>query len=70
MAVTLGMKAILGSRKLRLYCNRGQWQKAILRRACLMPPTVCYPVTFAQEHPDALLTADAETAQAPMGGLV
>jgi glucosamine-6-phosphate deaminase len=70
MAVTLGMRAILGSRKLRLYCNRGQWQKTVLRRACLMPPTVRYPVTFAQEHPDVLLTADAETAQPPLGALV
>ena len=70
MAVTLGMKAILGSRRLRLYCNRGQWQKAVLRRACLMPPTVRYPVTFAQEHPDARLTADAATAQPPIEALV
>jgi glucosamine-6-phosphate deaminase len=70
MAVTLGMKAILGSRRLRLYCNRGQWQKSVLRRACLMPPTVRYPVTFAQEHPDVLITADAETAQPPLGALV
>jgi glucosamine-6-phosphate deaminase len=70
MAVTLGMKAILNSRRLRLYCNRGQWQKAVLRRACLMPPTVRYPVTFAQEHPDALLTTDAATAQPPLEALV
>jgi hypothetical protein len=35
-----------------------------------MTPTVRYPVTFAQEHPDALLTADAETAQPPLGALI
>ncbi len=65
MAATIGMKAILGARKLRLYCNRGEWQKTILRRTLMMPPTVRYPATFAQEHPNCLVTADAESAQPP-----
>jgi glucosamine-6-phosphate deaminase len=70
MAVTLGMKAILGARRLRLYFNRGEWQKTILRRALFMEPTVRYPVTFIQEHPDALVTADAATAQPPPAALI
>ncbi|HID07591.1 MAG TPA: glucosamine-6-phosphate isomerase [Armatimonadetes bacterium] len=70
MAVTLGMKVILGARRIRLYLNRGLWQRTILRRALLMEPTVCYPVTFVQEHPDALITADLDTAQPPLGKLV
>jgi glucosamine-6-phosphate deaminase len=70
MAVTLGLKVILGARRLRLYFNRGQWQRAILRRALFMEPTVRYPVTLAQEHPDVLLIADSETAQPPLKRLV
>jgi glucosamine-6-phosphate deaminase len=65
MAATLGMRVILGARKLRLYCNRGEWQKAVLRRTLMMPPTVRYPATFCQQHPNALVTADLETAQPP-----
>jgi glucosamine-6-phosphate deaminase len=65
MAATVGMGAILGARKLRLYCNRGEWQKAVLRRTLLMPPTVRYPATFCQEHPNCLVTADRESAQPP-----
>ncbi|HIE51551.1 MAG TPA: glucosamine-6-phosphate isomerase [Armatimonadetes bacterium] len=68
MAVTLGMRAILGARKIRLYCNRGDWQRTVLRRTLFMEPTVRYPATFIQEHPDAMVTADAYTAQPPPQG--
>ena len=43
----------------------GEWQKAVLRRMLLMEPTVRYPATFCQSHPNALVTADRETAQPP-----
>ena len=35
MAITIGMKDILESRRIRLYCDGGDWQKAILRIALL-----------------------------------
>jgi len=65
MAVTLGMKDILGSDKIRLYCDGGNWQKTVFRIALLGEVSVEYPVTFIQEHPDAMVTADALTAEAP-----
>jgi len=65
MAVTLGMKDILSSRKIRLYCDGGNWQKTVFRIALLGEVCVEYPVTFIQEHPDAMVTADAWTAKAP-----
>ena len=65
MAVTLGMKDILSSNKIRLYCDGGSWQKTVFRIALMGKVSVEYPVTFIQEHPDAMVTADAWTAEAP-----
>ncbi|HHX65735.1 MAG TPA: glucosamine-6-phosphate isomerase [Chloroflexi bacterium] len=47
-AVTLGMKAILGARRIEL-ATRG----TLLRLAAMHPPTMDYPVTLIQEHPRA-----------------
>ncbi len=65
MAVTLGMKDILSSHKIRLYCDSGNWQKTVFRIALLGEVSVEYPVTFIQEHPDAMIIADAWTAETP-----
>ncbi len=67
MAVTCGMADILGARRIRLYLDGGPWQRAVLRRALLDPPTVEYPVTLLGDHPDLVFTADRETA-APLAG--
>lgn len=67
MAITLGMKDILDSRRIRLYCDGGDWQKTILRIALLGAVSTHYPATLLQEHRDALITADADTA-APLAG--
>lgn len=65
MGVTLGMRVILGAHRVRLYLNRGHWQRAILRRALFAEPTVRYPVTLVQDHADVLITANIDTAQPP-----
>lgn len=69
-AVTIGMAEILGARRIRLCCNRPTWQRTIFRRAVMQPPTVRYPATFIQEHPDAQVTADEATAEPPVSGVV
>jgi glucosamine-6-phosphate deaminase len=66
MAVTLGMKDILASRRIRLYCQGGTWQRTILRIALLGDEDVDYPVTLAQGHPDYAIITDENTAQAPV----
>lgn len=38
MAVTLGMREIFGARRIRLYCQGGAWQRAILRIALFGRP--------------------------------
>jgi len=62
MAVTIGMKDILSSKRIRLYCDGGDWQRTIFRIACLGEISVEYPVTFVQEHPDCVINVDSYTA--------
>jgi 6-phosphogluconolactonase/glucosamine-6-phosphate isomerase/deaminase len=66
MAVTLGMGDILRARRLRLYCQGGEWQRTVLRIALLGEEDVDYPVTLAQGHPDYVIVTDENTAQPPL----
>jgi glucosamine-6-phosphate deaminase len=66
MSVTLGMQEILSARKIRLFSDTGAWKQTALRVALFSPPTVEYPMTLLQEHPDALLTATIATAMHPI----
>lgn len=63
MAVTLGMKDILASRKIRLYCAAGERHRAIFRIAVAGEVTTDYPVTLVQGHPDAEICIDEAGAQ-------
>ena len=51
MAITLGMREILGARTLRIFMNR-HWQSAAIRRLALGPVTAAFPSSLAQTHPD------------------
>ena len=66
MSVTLGMREILSSRKIRLFSDTGAWKQTALRVALFSDPTPEYPVTLLQEHHDAVLTATIETAAHPI----
>ncbi len=78
MAVTLGMAELYAARRVRLYCNGGDWQRAILRIACFGSPRpqaidgedVHYPVTLLRRHADFALVADTATAQPPIPTLL
>lgn len=63
MAVTLGMKDIRSSTKIRLFLAGGPRHCAVLRIALLAEPTSDYPVTVLQGHPDCVLHTDEATAQ-------
>ena len=69
MAVTLGMKDILASRKIRLYCAGGERHRAVFRIAVAGEVTTDYPVTLVQGHPDAIVHTDAATAEPIAVGL-
>lgn len=63
-AVTVGMKEILGSRRLRFYCNR-PWQSAVVRRVLHGPLTPQCPASFLRKHPDASITMADYVAAPP-----
>ena len=66
MSVTLGIKECLSARKVRVYSDTGAWKQTALRVALFCEPTVEYPMTLLQRHPDAMVTATAETARHPI----
>jgi glucosamine-6-phosphate deaminase len=68
-AVTIGMKSIMNSKKIEIYCDNGgaKWQLASFRLAAMHPPTLDRPGTLLQLHPapreSVLLVADKVTAR-------
>ncbi len=63
-AVTVGMKEILASRKIRLYCNR-PWQSAVVRRVLHGPMSAACPTSLLRSHPDIKLTLAEFVAHPP-----
>ena len=66
MSVTLGIKECLSAKKVRVYSDTGAWKQTALRVALFSEPTVEYPMTLLQRHPDAIITATEETARHPI----
>jgi glucosamine-6-phosphate deaminase len=68
-AVTIGMKPIMNSKKIEIYCDNGgsKWQLASFRLAVMHPPTLDRPGTLLQLHPNpketVLFIADSLTAR-------
>jgi glucosamine-6-phosphate deaminase len=67
MAITLGMQDLLSARRIRLFSETGAWKQTMVRVLLFSQPTIEYPVTFAQAHPDAVLVVDRKTAMPPLG---
>jgi glucosamine-6-phosphate deaminase len=63
-AVTVGMREILASRRLRFYCNR-PWQSAVVRRVLHGPLTPDCPASFLRTHADAMLAMTEQVATPP-----
>lgn len=66
-AYTLGMKQILGSKRIRLYCRNGcpfDWANTVLRLALFGTPGDDYPVTHIRDT-DYTITTDQETLSSP-----
>ena len=67
-AVTLGMRQILGAKRIRLYCRNGialDWANTVLRLAVLGKPGDDYPVTYIRDHSDYSIVTDEDTARRP-----
>ncbi len=66
MSVTLGVSECLSANKVRVFSDTGAWKQTALRVALFSPPTVEYPMTLLQDHPDAQVVATVETATHPI----
>jgi glucosamine-6-phosphate deaminase len=66
--ITLGMRQLLGAKRIRLYCRNGielDWANTVLRLALLGAPGDDYPVTHIRGHRDYQIVTDEETLQKP-----
>lgn len=66
--ITLGMRQILGARRIRLYCRNGialDWANTVLRLALFGRPGDDYPVTHIRDHKDYVVVTDEDTARKP-----
>jgi glucosamine-6-phosphate deaminase len=63
-AITVGMREILASRRLRFYCNR-PWQRGVVRRVLHGAITPACPASLLRQHPDAELTLADLVAEVP-----
>lgn len=67
MCITMGMKDLLSARRLRFLSDTGAWKRTVLRYFLFGEPTIEYPVTFAQNHPDVMLVVDRNSILPPLG---
>ena len=67
-AITVGMKEILASKKVRLYCNR-PWQRSVIRRFLHGPVTPSCPCSLLRNHPNVKLIVVDFAADMPNIGL-
>ena len=64
LAVTIGIKQILSSRKVRLGVFR-EWHRAVVRQAAYGPVTAHFPASLLQNHPDAVIYTNAVASARP-----
>lgn len=69
MAITLGMKDVLSAKRIRIVSDTGAWKRTVVRMVLFGPVTTEYPVTFIQDHPDAMVIVDRNTALSPLEGI-
>lgn len=60
--VTIGLKQILNSKKIRLYCFR-DWHKSVIRRASFGECSISFPASLLQKHKDARIGVPEELTE-------
>ncbi len=66
--VTLGMRQLLGAKRIRLYCRNGidlDWANTVLRLALFGSPGDDYPVTHIRSHDNYVIVTDEDTVKRP-----
>jgi glucosamine-6-phosphate deaminase len=55
------MKDLLSAKRIRLMSDTGAWKRNIIRYLIFGEPTVEFPVSLAQDHPDIQVVVDQDT---------
>jgi glucosamine-6-phosphate deaminase len=67
MAITLGMKDLLSAKRIRLISDTGAWKRNIIRYLVFGDPTIEFPVSLAQDHPDIQVVVDQDSVLPTFG---
>jgi glucosamine-6-phosphate deaminase len=67
MVITMGMKDLLFAKRLRFLSDTGAWKRTIIRYLLFGEPTIEFPVTLAQDHPDILVVVNQDTVLPAFG---
>ena len=63
-AITIGIRQILGARRVRLGVFR-EWHRSVVRQAAYGPVTAHFPASLLQQHPDAVIYTNSLAAGQP-----
>lgn len=67
MAITIGFKSMLNSKRAVILCTTGNWKRTAIRMLMFSEPTVEYPATlFPAYVPEVLVVADRDTITSPL----
>lgn len=67
MAITIGFKSMLKSKRAVILCTTGAWKRTAVRMLMFSEPTVEYPATlFPAYIPEVVLVADNNTIASPL----
>lgn len=67
MVITMGMKDLLFANRLRFLSDTGAWKRTIIRYLLFGEPTIEYPVTLAQDHPDIMVVVNRDSVLPALG---
>jgi glucosamine-6-phosphate deaminase len=67
MAISIGYKSMLNTRRAVIMCTTGSWKRTAIRMLMFSEPTVEYPATLFPAHvPEVILITDKDTVASPL----
>jgi glucosamine-6-phosphate deaminase len=67
MAITIGFKSMLNTKRVVILCTTGNWKRAAMRMLLFSEPTVEYPATlFPAYVSEVILLTDKDTIASPL----
>lgn len=66
LSVSRRRRDLRSAKRIRLLSDTGTWKQTVIRVLLFGPVTTEQPVTFIQEHADAMIVMDRHMADAPL----